>query len=212
MRKVKELPAFTPAAATRLLTALKDSHYSEDGKQLIAAAIDESVISSPVPSGVTRPKPASGKRSRSRSVYQYLHSAMTSYLTGQDWDGLRCAQRPLANKVQVIVDRLVRLGVRSPDEHTIAWGVGIVMLCHFTTYPMYQTVKANVDSMKQSIQCCQREWPFDFIQEYLTFINLMHMSNAHSCNASCVCSSAISKGPAMFMPMLLAFIYAPFTC
>ena len=155
VRQLKQLPSFNPGAAARLLTALQESQYSEEAKKLVAAAIDHNVISSPLPGGPMRMH----STKRKGMGYQYLHAAMTNYMTEKDITSLRCAKRSLANKTQVIVDRLARLGIGNPDEVTIAWGVGIVALSHFTAYPMCQTIFGMVHDMKERVNITYKIWP-----------------------------------------------------
>ena len=107
-----------------------------------------------------------------------MHQCITNYLTEQDMANLRDERRPLANKMQVIVDRLVRLGVSSPDEVTIAWCAGVVVLCHFTKPPLYSSIFACVHDIKGTFKASQKPWPFEWIQRYFSFPTL-HTSPCH---------------------------------
>ena len=91
---------------------------------------------------------------------------ITNYLTATDWQHLRCSKRALANKIQVVVDRWVRLGLTSCDEWTFAWGVGVVVLSHFEEYPLYVSVFAILSDMKESFRCSQKPAPVSRILEY----------------------------------------------
>ena len=192
VRKIKQLPSLHTAAATRLLMAVQSSAFTEEAKVLLATAVDQSVLQDS-PSNASAISPPS-KRSRSFSWhvvsiacrsfnamqlmsfslfhlpprtgggYQYLHQCITSYLTEQDMVNLRDERRPLANKLQVIVDRLIRLGVNSPDEVTIAWCVGVVVVCHFTSFPLYSSIFACVHDIKGTFKASQKPWPFEWIQ------------------------------------------------
>ena len=85
-----------------------------------------------------------------------MHASLVNYFTDSDIQALRGEKRPLANKIQVVVDRFVRLGLNSPDEWTIAWSVGVVILSHYTTFPLYQSVKGTVDDMRDIFKASQK--------------------------------------------------------
>eukprot|EP00973_Karenia_brevis_P086503 11996909-Karenia_brevis.AAC.1 len=67
---------------------------------------------------------------------------MPNYLTAQDVAGLKGEKKPLQNKIQIMVDRLNKLGISKPDEWTYAWAVAILVLCRFHHYPKYKQVFA----------------------------------------------------------------------
>ena len=109
---------------------------------------------------------------------------IVNYLTASDWQHLRCFKRPLANKIQVVVDRWVRLGLTSCDEWTFAWGVGVVVLSHFDEFPLYSSVFAILHDMKESFSCSQKPAPVGRILEYPRFeIMIMHahVHTRHAC-------------------------------
>ena len=71
-----------------------------------------------------------------------LHAGMPFYISKSEVDGLNDPKNPLAKKVQIMAKRLCKLGITKPDEYTFAWAVGIVVLCHFQTFPKYKQVFA----------------------------------------------------------------------
>ena len=67
-----------------------------------------------------------------------LHDGMPFYITKREGNCLKHPKKPLANKIQLMVDRLTKLGINKPDEVTFACAVAIVVLCHFQVYPKIQ--------------------------------------------------------------------------
>ena len=43
---------------------------------------------------------------------------------------------------------------------------GVVILSHYTTFPLYQSVKGTVDDMKDIFKASQKAWPFEWIDRY----------------------------------------------
>ena len=91
---------------------------------------------------------------------------MPNYVTKRDVLGWKDPKKPLLNKVQIMVDRLHRVGVRKPDEWTFAWAAAIAVLCRFETFPKYKHVFSILSDMKDSHNCSKTIWPFGVIYKY----------------------------------------------
>ena len=158
--QIQQLPSFDSAAASRLANAVEHSAYEQAGKVLICDAIDRKLMDK-------GSCPSHWKAQRNKaSPTQYLHSAITCYLTENDWAGLHTAKKTLASKLQIIADRLVRIGLCSPDEYTFAWGLGLVLHCHFPRYPSYAAVHGLLEDLKLQFWSSKQPWGFGYIVRY----------------------------------------------
>ena len=122
VNQVSKLPQLNAAQAKALTEALSASAYDAAGKAALQGSIDAKVNTETA--GPT-----------SSNKYQYFHEAQLTHYTRQDWFDLRSDSKSLQCKIQVVVDRWVRLGVSNPDEWSYAWGVGIVVPSHFPQFP-----------------------------------------------------------------------------
>ena len=155
--QINKLPQLKVDGAKLLNDAISLSGYSADGKQEIMDCIANKLIETPA-----------GRVGSALQANQWtkLHNGMPFYISKSELDGLNDPKRPLANKIQIIVDRLCKLGIMKPDEYTFAWAVGIVVLCHFQDYPKYKHVFAILGDMKAAHFATRTSWPLDCICDY----------------------------------------------
>ena len=143
--QINNLSSLDPAAASRITDAVAASAYSEHGRALICSAVDNKLVAA-APSK----KRARKSNDDPAGSSQYLHDGFQNYLTESDWTGLRCSKRSLESKTQLLVDRMVRIGLRKPDEVTIAWAVAILVLTHFSQFPLYKSIHAILNDLKDA--------------------------------------------------------------
>ena len=160
--QINMLPKLTSDAAKSLTDALAASGYDEAGKAAILQAIDAGLTQNIINT------PRNQKGSGNGWAYNYLWEGQTNYYTEQDWAGLLSSTKPLANKVQIIVDRFMSLGITNPDEWTIAWAIAVLILSHFRVFPKYKSIFAIVGDFKEALKACKKPWPFSFISNYPT--------------------------------------------
>ena len=158
--QIRQLPHITSDAAKGLTDALAASGYDEAGKAAILQAIDAGLTSSII--NTPRDKKGGGNG----WAYNYLWEGQTNYYTEQDWAGLLSSTKPLMNKVQIIVDRFMSLGITCPDEWTVAWAMAVLVLSHFRVFPKYKAIFAIVQDFKEAQKSCRKTWPFSFIANY----------------------------------------------
>ena len=75
---------------------------------------------------------------------------------------------PLRNKIQVIVDRMLKLGLEGPvDEYTFGYAIALLLLTHFHTFPKYQEVFDMLGDLKEAYHAMpEKEYPFPMIYDY----------------------------------------------
>ena len=160
--QINKLPTITSDSAKSLTEALAASGYDEAGKAAILQAIDTGLTSNIINT------PKNQKGGVNGWASNYLWEGQTNYYTEQDWAGLLSSTKPLMNKVQIIVDRFMSLGITCPDEWTIAWATAILVRCHFRVFPKYKAVFDLVGDFKEAVRSCKKPWPFSFIANYPT--------------------------------------------
>ena len=157
--QISKLPVITPDTASRLMAGVEVSGYDQKGKELIRKAIDAGLLKQSTIHAGSAAK--SGK-----ITYQYLHGGQVNYFTATDWQGLESPTKPLQNKIQLVVDRLVSLGINNPDEWTLAWSLGIIVLCHFPVWPKYRSIYNMLLDMKEAISVNRKSWPLPNVVTY----------------------------------------------
>ena len=141
--------------AGQLNEALSQSGYTAEGKAQILKAIEAKL-------GCDTPC-----ESPKGHKWNYLLDGMPNYITARDKAGLLDVKKPLLNKIQIMIDRLNKLGVSKPDEWTYAWAVAIVVLCHFKVFPKYKQVWAILNDFKDAHHATKMvHWPFSVIKRY----------------------------------------------
>ena len=152
--QINRLPPIKVDGGKVLNDAVGNSGHSAEGMKKIMDCIAKKLIEPP------------GKKNATFLGWTKLREGMQFYISKNEVDGLNCHKKPLANKIQLIVDRLCKLGIMKPDEHTFACAVAILVLCHFQIFPKYKQVFAILGDMKSCHSATKHEWPFDYIQDY----------------------------------------------
>ena len=141
VKQVIKLSTMTSDTAHQLTAALASSAYAAEGKAAILAAIE---------AGLGRD--SCDNATANKWAYQYLHANMVNYLTQMDWDGLNSQTKPIANKLQLVVDSYISSGLQHPDEWILAWLLAAVALCRFRTWPKYKALYAMVQDLQESFK------------------------------------------------------------
>ena len=97
---------------------------------------------------------------------QSLHANMVYYLTQKDWDGFCNQNESIVSKMNLVVERYMRLGLKRPDLMTLVWAVAAVALCHHKTLPKYSKLYAMVQYMKASFRSSQQQLVPEMIEKY----------------------------------------------
>ena len=101
-----------------------------------------------------------------REGCQSLHANMMRYLIQKDWDGLCNPYESIESKMQLVVESYICLGLKKPDELTVAWAVAAAALCHFKTLPGCSKLYAIVQYMKASFRSSQQQLVPRMIEKY----------------------------------------------
>ena len=74
--------------------------------------------------------------------------------------------KPIANKMQLVLDRYISFGLQGPDKWTLAWALAAIALCHFPSWPKYKTLYTMVQDMKESFKTSRKQLPSRDIENY----------------------------------------------
>ena len=153
--RVASLPSLHAKGAQMLTEALAVSAYGVGAKRLIQEAIDLGVENS----SMAKAKQAGKKRWQ--KMYHF-----DNYLTEPMWEGLRSSNKPLMNKIQIVVDLLVSLNIDQCDEWTYAWGTALVTLLHFSQWPSYHTIRSILVGMQDAHEASAKLVPIQKIYDF----------------------------------------------
>ena len=74
------------------------------------------------------------------------------YLTQEEWGKLMSTSISVLTKMDLLVTRILRLGITRPHEQTYKWAVGVLLICHWTkSFPKYSEVFIILEDMKKLI-------------------------------------------------------------
>jgi hypothetical protein len=93
---------------------------------------------------------------------QRLTSSIVNNLTQSDWNKLKDPRQTLAGKMQVLIDRYLRLGIRYPDEQSVRGAVALVALVIAELslgFPTYPAIFAMVKDFKAMCDSQHRPYP-----------------------------------------------------
>lgn len=156
--KVSACRRFDASAALALCNALVASGLRQPLADVIQAAIDNRVAGN-----------ASTGQQGAKHHPQLLASQLVCYLTAKDWAVLDDTGAGVTTKMLAIIHRLLRLGLRYPQEQTVRWAVALAVVAWIGpsgSYPSYASVFTLVQDFKASIAAGRRPWPHAHLVRY----------------------------------------------
>ncbi len=159
-KKVYGLKSFGPPDALALCNALQSTSLSQAHRESVQAAIDSRLDGT-----------ASAMASAKAPAHtpQKLTSQITNFLTEADWEKLHSDRTSLAGKIQVLVDRLQRLGLRYAHEQTVKWAVAILVVLMWQasgSFPEYSAILGMVHDFKATMDACRKPFPHGHLLAY----------------------------------------------
>ena len=141
-----------------LMEAVQSSALSAASKQTIQVAIDGK-LSTNVLSADIQQKTMLVKPQILVSPWNYMKPAEWAVLEGQ---------QSLMMKIQVVVDMLVRLGIRSVHEQTVRASMAMLLaVCYKDqAWPSYSNIYGWVQDFKACFECSKRPWHGQNVIEY----------------------------------------------
>lgn len=147
-KKILSLSAFNAEKALVFTNAIMESDLDATQRDAIQHAVDTRLDGSV----------SNTYASRVSHTPQKLTSQLTSYLTASDWSSIHNERVSLAGKMQVIVDRFQRLGLRYAHEQTVKWAVAVLALQvtrSSGSYPPYSAILGMVHDFKATMDACR---------------------------------------------------------
>ena len=102
---------------------------------------------------------------------QKLTSQLTNYFTQHDLTILRGERTSVSGRMQIVIDRFLRIGLQWPHEQTVKWAIAAIALSMAEasgSYPTYNSVFHMVGDFKATIDSSRKPWDFGHIVEYPT--------------------------------------------
>lgn len=123
--QIQNLSRLDAANAAKLNAAITASAFHSDAKQALAAAVTSKTMGAMASAQANHGGPR-----RCQTI-----STLEAYLTEQEWQALQDTQRTTAQKVQVLVDRVILLGLKNPSEATVRHIVAVLASAHCPDAP-----------------------------------------------------------------------------
>jgi len=149
--KVSALKTLGIHDALLLTEALTSANLGSDLAKQIQEAIDGRLASADV-----NPPSTGGN-----SLSQTLTKRITAYLSKRDLEGLKDPERSQTGRLQILVDRFLRLGLTHADEQTVKWAVATLVVTKAGvtgTLPTYQALHELVQDFKGTLESSRRPY------------------------------------------------------
>ena len=143
--------------ASELKEAVLMSGYDDAGKEMIVAAIEEQLFK-----GLGVP----GKRSSKQGISQKLHEHLPRFISKHEAVQLKLPSASYETKQQLLIDRLGKLGVISPDEYTVAYCVALLLIWHFNKLPSHRSSHRKLLDFKAALALSKKAYPLHPIHRF----------------------------------------------
>ena len=156
-QKILALKAMSTAEALDLTKALNESGLPPPLAKTVQETIDSRLATH-----------ASEFRGLDKFRPQHLKASMTNYFTEAEWTVLRDGAASIPTKLQTVLSRLQKVGLRYPSEQTTRFAVAIVLLAsgQGSQWPRASAVFGMVQDFKSLANSTRPLWTGPHIVDY----------------------------------------------
>ena len=87
--------------------------------------------------------------------------------TASDWRVLCNLNKSWVAKQTCLIERVLSVGLRNPDEHTIGWMMALLLLVSYNEMPSPRLCYDKLQDFKQDFEVeSKKPWPLEFLSQY----------------------------------------------